>query len=91
MQIPKVGKILLLLSIQIFPSLGYVVTVQFLMTFNFVMMNILLILLIIDYIISRQPSKSGSVLIRKYNTADTALIYGLLLYVLYVLSKKIVL
>jgi type IV secretory pathway VirB3-like protein len=72
-----------------FLFLGYLVTVQFLMTFNFVMMTILLALLIVDYFIStRSPNEPRSALIRKTNTSDTALIYGLLLYVLYVFSMK---
>ena len=60
------------------------------MTFNFVMMTILLILLMVDYSFSRRSPALGSVLIRKTNTADTALVYGLLLYVLYVFSKTMI-
>ena len=60
------------------------------MTFNFVVMFIVLISLIVDYIISKRSSDDPrSALIRKYNTSDTALIYGLLLYILYVFSMNI--
>jgi hypothetical protein len=53
-------------------------------------MFILLVLLMVDYIFSkRSGNESGSALIRQYNTSDTALIYGLLLYILYVFSMKI--
>ena len=59
------------------------------MTFNFVLMTILLILLIVDYVFSGQTPEPHGVLVRKFNTPDTALIYGLLLYVLYVFSMMI--
>lgn len=52
-------------------------------------MTILLVLLIVDYILSNRIPEPRSVLIRKFNTPDTALIYGLLLYVLYVFSRMI--
>ncbi|CAF3679951.1 unnamed protein product [Rotaria sordida] len=64
---------------------GYLVTVQFLMTFNFCLMFIVLVLLIADYILSRNSTgESRSFLIRDYNTHDTVIRYGLLLYIIYV-------
>ncbi|CAF4184198.1 unnamed protein product [Rotaria sp. Silwood2] len=64
---------------------GYVVTVQFLMTFNFALMFIVIVLLLVDYILSKNKSaESGSFLIRNYNTSDTVLKYALLLYIIYV-------
>ncbi|CAF1321607.1 unnamed protein product [Rotaria sp. Silwood1] len=64
---------------------GYLVTVQFLMTFNFAVMFIVLVLLIFDFILSRSKTgKPRSLLIRDYNTCDTVIIYALLLYIIYV-------
>ncbi|CAF1045817.1 unnamed protein product [Adineta ricciae] len=64
---------------------AYLVTVQFLMTFNFVFMLIVLVLLIVDYIFSQQTrDRPWSMLLTDHNTSDTAIKYGLLLYILYV-------
>ncbi|CAF1134556.1 unnamed protein product [Adineta ricciae] len=64
---------------------AYLVTVQFLMTFNFVFMLIVLVLLIVDYIFSQQTrERPWSMLLADHNTSDTAIKYGLLLYILYV-------
>ncbi|CAF3388028.1 unnamed protein product [Rotaria socialis] len=64
---------------------GYLITVQFLMTFNFSLTPIILVLLIVDYIFSlKLTSKSRCFLIRDYNTSDTAIKYALLLYIIYV-------
>jgi hypothetical protein len=72
-----------------FYSLGYVVTVQFLMTFNFVFMLIVLVLLVADYVLSRRAEGNPrGFLIGDYNTSETGLRFGLLLYILYVFSMK---
>ena len=55
-------------------------------------MLIVLVLLIVDYIFSQQTrDRPWSMLLADHNTSDTAIKYGLLLYILYVFSKKIVL
>jgi hypothetical protein len=59
------------------------------MTFNFVLILIVLVLLTLDYVYSeRTPNRPRSLLIRDYNTSDTALKYGLLLYILYVFGMR---
>ncbi|CAF3482808.1 unnamed protein product [Adineta steineri] len=64
---------------------AYIVTVQFLMTFNFVLMFLVLIALTADYVFSQQTrDRPWSLLMRDYNTSDTAIKYGLVLYILYV-------
>lgn len=68
-----------------FNLLGYLVTVQFLMTFNFCCMLIVLVSLIFDYIYAATVgTHSHSFLIRNSNTSDTVFKYGLLLYIIYV-------
>jgi len=52
-------------------------------------MFIVLILLVIDFIFAQNPvNRSRSFLIRNYNTSDTAIKYGLLLYIIYVFSMR---
>ena len=59
------------------------------MTFNFVTMFIVLVLLIVDYMFARQGGeRPRSFLMGDHNTSDTAIKYGLLLYILYVFGKN---
>jgi len=52
-------------------------------------MFIVLILLVIDFIFAQNLiSGSRSFLIRDYNTSDTAIKFGLLLYIMYIFSMK---
>lgn len=71
-------------------QLAYVVTVQYLMTFNFAVMFIVLILLILDYIFSRdQSNESRAFLNQPLNNYDTGMKFGLLLYIIYVLGEEV--
>ncbi|CAF0958286.1 unnamed protein product, partial [Didymodactylos carnosus] len=63
---------------------GYIVTVQFLMTFNFVFMLIVLILLVIDQLRHSRRSEE-SFLQNEQNSSETAMKYALLLYITYVM------
>jgi hypothetical protein len=67
---------------------GYVITVQYLMTFNFVMMFLVLVLLLVDFF-TAQPSGMGkeSFLRQSTNSYDTGMKYGLLLFVIYVFGE----
>lgn len=54
-------------------------------------MLIVLVLLIVDYVFSQQTrDRPWSMLLTDHNTSDTAIKYGLLLYILYVFSRKII-
>jgi hypothetical protein len=55
------------------------------MTFNFVLMLIVLGVLILDYLLSQ---RSRGILLGDYNTSETALKWGLLLYIIYVFGMK---
>lgn len=59
------------------------------MTFNFVLMLIVLVILAADFILAQNPvNRSRSFLIRDYNTSDTVIKFALLLYIIYVFGKK---
>ncbi|CAF0973193.1 unnamed protein product [Didymodactylos carnosus] len=62
---------------------AYIVTVQFLMTFNFVFMLIVLVLLFMDLIFYERMGRD-SFLQGEQNSSETTLKYGLLLYIIYV-------
>jgi hypothetical protein len=52
-------------------------------------MFIVVVLLAIDYVFAHMSANgSGSFLIRSYNTSDTALRFGLLLYIIYVFGMR---
>ena len=59
------------------------------MTFNFVVMFIVLVLLIADYVFSqRSADGSGIFLIGNINSYDTGVRFGLLLYIIYVFGRS---
>ena len=59
------------------------------MTFNFVVMLIVLVLLITDYVFSqRSVDGSGIFLIGNINSYDTGIRFGLLLYIIYVFGRN---
>lgn len=68
--------------------LGYLITVQFLMTFNFCVMFLVLVLLILEYISLRQSGNAiGRFLFDITNSYDTGMKFAVLVYIFYVLGN----